>query len=368
MLTTDADAQSLFPSAPSGPGIAGAGGAAACLRPRASTYVPYDWDILSRRWHPIAAVRDLGDKPMAVTLLDVALVVYRIGGEICVARDVCPHRGVPLSLGWVEDGGLVCAYHGLKYGADGRCLRIPSQPDMEPPPRFHLSLFPAAERYGLIWTCLNPVAGAEAIPPFPEWDDPDYQPILPPFVDIAASPGRQMEGFVDVAHFAWVHHESFADRALAEVPTYSTTFTDYGLRTEYWSDVSNYPKGLGLQAPEGFRWLRVFDIHPPFCAILTVHFPDEGRLRIMNIASPVSARKTRLFVPLARNFDVTGSVEDVYAFNAQIFAEDQAIVEQQKPEDLPLDMAEEAHFPADKTSVGYRRLLKTMGLSLAFSG
>ena len=36
--------------------------------------------------------------------------------------------------------------------------------------------------------------------------------------------------------------------------------------------------------------------------------------------------------------DRTGSVEDVYAFNAQIFAEDQAIVEAQCPEDLPLEL------------------------------
>ncbi len=33
--------------------------------------------------------------------------------------------------------------------------------------------------------------------------------ISPPYVDIGGSSGRQLEGFIDVAHFAWVHHESF---------------------------------------------------------------------------------------------------------------------------------------------------------------
>jgi vanillate O-demethylase monooxygenase subunit len=108
----------------------------------------------------------------------------------------------------------------------------------------------------------------------------------------------------------------------------------------------------------------VFDVFPPFTATLTVHFPGQDRLHIMNVASPVSARSTRLFVPMLRNFDETGSLEDVYAFNAQIFAEDQAIVETQHPEDLPLDLDDEAHFAADKTAVSYRKLLKTMGLSL----
>jgi hypothetical protein len=36
------------------------------------------------------------------------------------------------------------------------------------------------------------------------------------------------------------------------VPKYSTIKTDYGLQTEYVSDVSNYPHGLQHLAPEGF--------------------------------------------------------------------------------------------------------------------
>jgi vanillate O-demethylase monooxygenase subunit len=167
-----------------------------------------------------------------------------------------------------------------------------------------------------------------------------------------------------VAHFAWIHHDAFADRDNPMVPIYDTRATAFGLRTEYWSNVSNFPKGLQHLAPPDFRWLRVFDVQPPFAASLTVHFPDHGRLGVLNLASPVSARRTRLFVPIARNFDLTGSLEDVYAFNAQVFAEDQAIIERQFPPELPLDPGEEGHFPADRTSLGYRRLLREMGLTL----
>ncbi|MDN7182560.1 aromatic ring-hydroxylating dioxygenase subunit alpha [Caballeronia sp. SEWSISQ10-4 2] len=239
---------------------------------------------------------------------------------------------------------------------------------MKPSAKFRLSVFPAVERYGLIWTCLSPQGAWPQLPPMPSWGDPLYQSILPPFVDIAGSAGRQVEGFVDVAHFAFVHHEAFADRNGPEVPAYQTEFTDFGLRTEYWSNVSNYPKALQHLAPDDFSWLRVYEIYPPFCAGLTVHFPNEGRLNILNAASPVSARKTRLFVPITRNFDTSGPLDDVYAFNAQIFAEDQAIVERQRPEDLPLDMQIEAHFAVDRTSAGYRRLLREMGLTMAYAG
>ncbi len=332
--------------------------------PPACTFTPGDWTILSRRWFPVARLEDLTERPLAVTLLDLDLIVFRAGGEIRVARDLCPHRGVPLSLGWVEGEDLVCAYHGLRYGADGACLRIPAHPDLSPSPKLKVAMFQAVERYGLVWTCLHPTGEPPALPIFPLWDEPGFQHILPPFVDIAGSPGRQVEGFVDVAHFAWIHHEAFADRDNPFVPIYNTRMMDFGLRTEYWSNISNYPKGLQHLAPPDFQWLRVFDVQPPFAASLTVHFPGAGRLSILNLASPVSARRTRLFVPIVRNFDVTGSLEDVYAFNAQVFAEDQAIIERQVPAELPLDPSEEGHFPADRTSLGYRRLLREMGLTL----
>ena len=336
--------------------------------PRGCTFAPGDWTILSRHWFPVASIADIGEKPVAVRLLDVPLVVYRTSGGMHVARDLCPHRGVPLSMGWVEGDEIVCAYHGLRYGTDGFCRKIPAQPNVRPSAIFAMTMLPAIERYGLVWTCLDPREEANAIPPFGHWDDAGYQQIVPPHVDIQAAPGRQVEGFVDVAHFAWVHHEAFADRDNPIVPLYRTRTGANTVHTEYRSNVSNFPKALQHLEPPGFEWLRVFDVYPPFTATLTVHFPGEDRLHIMNAASPVSARQTRLFVPLLRNFDVTGSLDEIYAFNAQIFAEDQQIVEAQHPEDLPLELGDEAHFAADLTSVSYRKLLKAMGLSLQQAG
>jgi phenylpropionate dioxygenase-like ring-hydroxylating dioxygenase large terminal subunit len=335
------------------------------MRPRDCSYNDEDWRILSRQWFPIAAAASLNSTPLAVTLLDVDLVVYRLGSSIKVALDRCPHRGVPLSMGCIEGDTLVCAYHGLHYGPDGRCQKIPSQPDAKPSSRFRLAMLPSIERYGLIWTCLDGQEGEARIPPFPNWDRPDVQSILLPSVDIAASAGRQLEGFLDVAHFAWVHRETFANRDDCVVPQYETRSTEYGLQSEYWSTVSNYPRAQRHLEPNGFRWLRLFDVYPPFAAMLTVHFPNEGRLWILNLASPISARRTRLFVPWARNFDIGGSIDDVYAFNAKIFAEDQTIVERQTPQELPLQIEAELHIAADRSSVAYRRLLREMGLTFA---
>jgi phenylpropionate dioxygenase-like ring-hydroxylating dioxygenase large terminal subunit len=329
----------------------------------ARTFSAPDWRVLSQQWFPIAAAAGVRSAPVAVRLLDVDLVVYRLGTVIRVARDRCPHRGVPLSLGCIEGDELICAYHGLHYGPDGQCRKIPAQPDVKPSSRFRLTMLPSLERYGLVWTCLDPPDDIPRIPPFPAWDQPDIQAILLPHVDIEASAGRQLEGFLDVAHFAWVHRETFADPDDTVVPLYNTRSTDYGLQSECWSTVSNYPKALRHLEPPGFRWLRLFDVYPPFAAMLTIHFPNEGRLWILNLASPVSARRTRLFVPWARNFDIDASVEDIYAFNAKVFAEDQAIIERQRPEELPLHLDTELHFAADRTSVAYRGLLRQMGLT-----
>ncbi len=143
--------------------------------------------------------------------------------------------------------------------------------------------------------------------------------------------------------------------------------TAKGFVVDYRSDIGNYPIGVNGRAGADFEWLRHFEVHLPFTATLTIHFPDDGRLVIMNAASPVSARKTRLFAPIARNFDKDLPVADVYAFNLRIFEEDRAIVESQRPQFLPLDFAPEAHIPADRSSLAYRRGLKHMGFGQFFS-
>lgn len=328
--------------------------------PRDLSFDAQDWTVLSRYWYPVARSDELGDKPMQATLLDVDLVVYRAAGRAIAARNLCVHRGTQLSLGWVEHDTIVCPYHGFRYGPDGRCRSVPAHPDIPISDKLRITVLPTVERYGLIWTTLN--GEKDTLPVFEAWDDPDFQPIMAPTIDINSSCGRQMEGFLDVAHFAWAHVESFGDRDNPVVPSYQLERTSFGIRANYLSTVSNYPKGLRHLAPEGFEWLRVFDVFPPFCARLTVHFPGSDRLCILNAPSPVSARKTRLFCPLARNFNKDGPLDEVLAFNLQIFNEDRVIVESQKPEDLPLDMQMETHIPADRTSIAYRKLLKSIGL------
>lgn len=338
--------------------------------PRALTFDPDDWAIIAKYWYPVARIDEVTEGPLGVTLLDVPLVVYRVDGEIVVADNLCTHRGMLLSYSEDQrDGkGIKCAYHGLRFGSKGRCTAIPAHPDSRIPEKMHLRAYGVVERYGLVWTCLGSRPGDEGvIPPVPHWDDPGFQQINCPWIDINAFAGRQVEGFIDVAHFAFVHEFSFADKDNPVVPPYTPVPTEYGFETEYWSTMANVPHGVEADIPEGFQWLRHFRVHVPFSASLVVHFPGEARLSMLNAASPVSAKKTRMFDARCRNFDTDKPVQDVYDFNRQVFEEDRVMVEEQKPENLPLDPKLEVHIPADRSSIAYRKALRELGLSQFFT-
>ena len=118
---------------------------AACARPpeahglpRNMTFDVDDWTILARCWYPVALVRELGDQPLGVTLLDAPLVVYRAGTDIVIADDLCPHRGVPLSMGRGDGQTVACAYHGFRFGGQGKCVRVPAHPDSAIPGKLKL--------------------------------------------------------------------------------------------------------------------------------------------------------------------------------------------------------------------------------------
>jgi vanillate O-demethylase monooxygenase subunit len=164
--------------------------------PAHCTFEPEDWLRLAKCWHPVARACDVGPAPVKATLLDEQLVIYRINDQVVVARDVCPHRGVPLTLGFHDEHGIICPYHGLRFGEDGRCNRIPSSPDQPVPAKLNLINYAVEERFGLIWTCLafdpdNPAP----LPTMPHWDDDGFQQINCPAFEVNGFAGRQVEGF-----------------------------------------------------------------------------------------------------------------------------------------------------------------------------
>jgi len=49
--------------------------------------------------------------------------------------------------GRVQDGCLICPYHGWNYDASGQCVRMPAHPSQPPPTRAHTYRDHITERY-----------------------------------------------------------------------------------------------------------------------------------------------------------------------------------------------------------------------------
>jgi vanillate O-demethylase monooxygenase subunit len=189
------------------------------ILPRNCTFSGEDWAVLASYWHPVALASAVSPGPVGVRLLDQDIVLYRTSQGVTAAADICAHRGAPLSMGRLKGDVISCAYHGYCYDALGRCTDVPAHPGAPIPAKLHLRLFRLQERYGLIWVCLDP-SSTKGVPAFTEAGLPGFQVINIPPLSWAASAGRQLESFCDVAHFAFVHESTFA-AASPVVPRYT---------------------------------------------------------------------------------------------------------------------------------------------------
>lgn len=108
------------------------------------------YTLLRDCWYVGALSSEVGAKPLGRILLEQPLVFYRTDdGRAIVLAGLCPHRFFPLSEGTVKGSAIACAYHGITFGSDGRCVHIPSQ-DFEPP-NARIKVYPSVERGGLVW-------------------------------------------------------------------------------------------------------------------------------------------------------------------------------------------------------------------------
>ncbi len=79
-------------------------------------------------WYVACTPDEIADKPLGRQICGEKMVFYRgHEGKVAAVEDFCPHRGAPLSLGHVENGNLVCGYHGLVMGCDGKTVEMPGQ-------------------------------------------------------------------------------------------------------------------------------------------------------------------------------------------------------------------------------------------------
>lgn len=329
--------------------------------PRNCTFSENDWHILAGFWYPVGLSEEVGENHFATTLLDVKLVLFRNNeGKITAANNVCPHRGASLTRGWMEEGHLVCAYHGLKYNGEGKCTRIPAAgPDVKIPEKLCLKTYQAEEHYGLVWVCLKDKA-VHPLPKLDVWSDPKVQKAkLNAYWNASAS--RHAENFMDVAHAAWIHAETFAPREYPEIGRFEVKETDYGF---YYDTPTTFLASNTFEAKRNRdieTILSEYYFTLPFTSHLILKY-KAGVEQIFDSVQPISSNKIRLYMLKTRDYMLDEPVDDWINFQEITNEEDRGTVEDQCPEELPLDLSEEFHIASDAFSVAYRRKLKALGL------
>lgn len=125
-------------------------------------------------------------------------------GTAYALRDICPHRGIPLSDGRMVSDEVECCYHGWKFNNAGACTCIPSLTGHEGQElsRVKVRGYPLAERAGQIFLWLGDGPADESLlPQLPTSAQPNLTEAMefPCFVDHA------VVGLMDPAHGPFVH-------------------------------------------------------------------------------------------------------------------------------------------------------------------
>jgi len=318
-------------------------------------------------WHPVAYASELTDRPVGAVLLDQAVVLVRLGGAVRCFPDRCVHSGTALSLGWVGDDRLRCAYDGWSYGPDGVCTEIPARSGQSVPSRARLHPYPVQERNGLIYVCLEEDP-ALPIPEFPEWEDRSFRVTPGPVYEWKASAPRRLENFVDFAHFAFVHEGILGSRDHAEVEDHDVWRE--GPEIRFFKRVFEPNKGatkdqLGLE-DSILEVENTYRLTMPLTIYLDRKFPGDNHYVLVMSASPISAKATRSFWFVGRNYALDHPDQEFIDFEELILEQDRPIVESQRPEELPIDLSAELHLKGvDRVSLEYRRWLVELAAQLA---
>lgn len=162
--------------------------------------------LLDQHWYPVATSSELSTRPLAVSLFNKRIVLFRNADNCAVALlDLCPHRNAPLSLGSVENGKLQCAYHGWTFGAEGKILGIPALVDQEKLPPKCVQSFKVHESEETVWVNIQPEVSMT-----PAWGALDgHSTYFEIVTKLKAPMDLIIENFVDCAHTPFVHKGLF---------------------------------------------------------------------------------------------------------------------------------------------------------------
>ncbi len=157
---------------------------------------------LETTWLPVALGRQVRNKPLRREVAGVPIVLWRSKTGITAFKDRCPHRNYPLSEGRVEEGKLICPYHGWAFQPDGACADVPGcAGDVS---RLGAETIAVREAHGVIFVCLQPGPQPPDLPPMPE--GPDYDHFWWAMKPEAARVFDALDNVLDPFHTNFIHN------------------------------------------------------------------------------------------------------------------------------------------------------------------
>jgi phenylpropionate dioxygenase-like ring-hydroxylating dioxygenase large terminal subunit len=250
---------------------------------------------LAHQWFIACASETLGRKPIACTIQDVPLVLFRDGsGKAAALLDRCPHRNVPLSAGRRADGLLECSYHGWRFDGSGACRLVPALVGETDRKARRAQAYATAEEDGFVWV----------------YSTPDETPIRAPYRFPAVErsyttirrtlslPGplrHALENALDVPHTAFLHGGLFRQASRRNQIEVTIRRRDDRVEAEYVGEPR--PSGLvgRLLAPGGGVVEHFDRFIMPSIAQVEYRLGAANHLVNTTAMTPVSAFETRVW-------------------------------------------------------------------------
>ncbi|GFR39736.1 hypothetical protein Agub_g218 [Astrephomene gubernaculifera] len=302
-------------------------------------------------WYPVEFTKNLTkDKLVPLELFDEPWVLFRDerGQPACI-KDECAHRGCPLSVGKVENGQIVCPYHGWEFNGDGQCTKMPSMRHCR---GVGVSALPCAEKDGFIWVWPGEGLPAQTLPDFARLQD-GFQLHAEICVEVPVEHGLLIENLLDLAHAPFTHTTTFA-RGWS-VPD-MVKFHANKVLSGYWDP---YPINMAFQPP--CVTISMIGLDKPG-KVASGAFAEECKTHLfqMHVCLPAKRGHTRLLYRMALDFmpwvKYIPFIDRVWKHVAgQVLGEDLVLVEGQQDRLLRGGDTWANPAPYDKLAVRYRR-------------
>jgi phenylpropionate dioxygenase-like ring-hydroxylating dioxygenase large terminal subunit len=304
--------------------------------------------FLRNSWYVAAWAHELGDRPLARTILGEPIVLFRTAsGAVGALRDRCPHRHLPLSMGKIVGEDIECGYHGMQFGVGGRCRAIPSQSLV--PPSARVRAYPLREKYGWVWIWMGEAdtADEDLIPDFGKLTDPAFAAVGKTN-HVRASYRLLIDNLLDLSHVGFVHTSTIGNAEFGQKGSLTSRRTGRGVEVvRLVPDVPpppTYVKSGVLPPGRNIdRWQHIDYLAPSF---VQIHVGGaeagtgalEGRtghglnIWVLNAITPETENSSLYFWASVRQHAIGDEAVDALFLGqvSEAFAEDQQVLEAQQ--------------------------------------